>query len=179
VRLPNGIPEECAQAPGGDQPALQAVYLRGGFLEATDSYRMVRVPVVRDEGDQDGPIHPDALRLARERGRRLDCSREHHTVIPGFGGINRPTLETDQAPTFESLAESNTYEPMLRIALNAKFLLGIAEAFGVTNVILEVPPTTEYALAQAIRVVPTQADGCEAFLMPVALPRPSVSEDEE
>ena len=178
MRVPDGTPEECVQPLGGEQPALQAVYLRGEFLEATDSYRMVRVRVEREENDRDGPINPDALRLARERGRALDCSRENHTVIPGFGGINRPKLETDHAPTFETLAERNSYEPTLLVAINAKFLLGIAEAFGTHTVILEVPPTTERALAQAIHVVPSEDDGSEAYLMPVLVKRER-DEDEE
>ena len=171
MRVPDGKPEECAEAPTGDRPALEAVYLRGDFLEATDSYRIVRVRVERDEADEDGPIHPDALRLAREHGGKLDCSRENHTVIPGFGGINRPTLETEEAPTFASLAERSIYEPATRIAINARFLLGVAEAFGVESVVLEVPPTQEEAVVQAIRVVPIQPDGSEAYLMPVQMPR--------
>jgi hypothetical protein len=149
---------------------LQAVYLRGDYLEATDSYKIVRVAVERDEADEDGPINPEALRLAREHGGTLDCSRENHTVIPGFGGINRPKLE-EEAPTFESLAERSAYEPAVRIALSAEFLLGIAKAFGAQSVILEVPPTTEETVLQAIRVVPIEPDGSEAYLMPVQLPR--------
>jgi hypothetical protein len=79
--------------------------------------------------------------------------------------------ETEEAPTFESLAERSGYEPTTRIAINAEFLLGIAEAFGVKTVILEMPPTQEETVLQALHVVPIEPDGSEAYLMPVQLPR--------
>ena len=181
MRVPDGRPEECVWVPGVDdveRPALTAVYLRGDFLEATDSYRFVKVAVTREPDDEEGPIHPDALRLAREHGEFLDCSREHNTPIPGYGAINRPKPDPKEAPTYESLAEKSAYEPTTRIPINARLLLGIAEAFGTDVVILEVPPTTEEMISRALHVVPGDRwtrgdhdDGSEALLMPVAMPR--------
>lgn len=160
MKLERGRPEVCS-ADDPQRPALEAVYLRDGALEATDSYCIVRVPVMVEEGDLDGPINRLALELARKHTQgKLDCSRENHTVIPGVGGINRPKLERE-APTYEKLAAENRYDPTLKITLDPRLLLGVAEAMGTRYVTIDIPPHEKHA----IRI--TSDSGGEALLMPV------------
>lgn len=163
MRLPRGKPDVCV---GEDEsrPQLEVVYLRGEYLEVTDSYKFVKVKVERTPDDLDGPIPTLAFELAREHGLLIDCSRENHVVLPGLGAINRPALQKE-VPTYETIKTEVMNPPAQRISVNTKYLRQIAKAFGGgETVTLEIPAEGE---VKAMRVLPLGEDGTEAVLMPV------------
>lgn len=146
--VPKAEIEKAALQPGetdyASKPALQNVYLRGDWLEATNGLIVARVPVTRAVSEIDGAVAPLALKLAREQSPnksapQLDLGKQNYAVVPGVMGINR-TQPVTQPPTFEEL-KAKLFHPdegeTWRVALDVRYLYRLAEALGSSTVVLE------------------------------------------
>lgn len=188
MRVPDGRIENVAERSGkiGDRelPTIAHVYLHGEFLEATNSFVAVRVPVERDTNDKDGPISALLFDIARTiKQTVIDTSKAAVATIPGFAGINRfkPVQEWTYAGTAEKyLAGERPY----KVLIDPRLLAKVGEAFGVTGAL-----TLEFTgdPHDAVRVTPGPKpvtslvavhEGMEAILMPM-LQRPAEAPAEE
>lgn len=102
-----------------------------GVIEATDSYRLVSIPVEVEEGDTSGPVELDALRSQRKASKRepasLACNSSLRLEADGTTQEwNRHAV--GQWPKVEQLVPSNFSS--FTIGLNPTFLLELAKALG-------------------------------------------------
>jgi hypothetical protein len=116
------------------RPALASCYLRAGTagtgtLEATDSYKFVRVPVVMDEGDVEGFIPVEAFAAARKnRAGYLNCNGS--IEVPG--GPTFPRQDCGQFPDSTRLFPEQPVA--FTVGLNAKLLYELAQGLGTDTV---------------------------------------------
>jgi len=114
---------------------------RRGFLEGTDSYKLLRIPVELDDDDTEGFVPIDAITTARKlKADRITCNGSVRVV-----GADNVTAEYDrpdvgQFPSTDSLLD---VEPALyegerwTIGLNPLFLLELAMGMGAETITLE------------------------------------------
>lgn len=153
---------------------LGVVYLRGEFLEATDSYIAARVPVERQTGDVDGPIPLLAFELARRLAVGGAVPQlalgEHVAGLKGKAGVNRPKIDREP-PTYEKLG-ANWFDAVrpVRVAIDVRKLVQAAEAIGSNLVTLDVAQDSSVPLL----VTPYDLgrpgpdyEGAQAFVMPL------------
>jgi hypothetical protein len=172
VKLPQGRIEAIASK-SEERSVLHAVFLRGDYLEATDSYAFVKLHVERDTDDIDGPIALFAFELARaNRDWRLDCSQPDSVKLDPSGiTVPRPDIGGGKAPVYDEIvARMGIGEVAHRVCLNAAFLAAIEQALNIgwgNGVLIELPADSLHAA----RIVPTLASGGEevgeALLMPL------------
>lgn len=140
---------EKAVSKDASRPVLTRLYLRitgegadrKGFLEGTDSYKLVRVPVELDEADTEGFVPVDAITTARKvKSDRVSCNGTCRVV--GADGVvieyDRP--DVGQFPNTDSLLDLPPAQYDGRrwtIGLNPLYLLDLAMAMGAETVTLE------------------------------------------
>lgn len=131
------------------RPAIANLYLRivgegddrRGYLEGTDSYKLLRVPVELDEADTEGFVPTAAITAARKaRTDRISCNGSCRVVgvdgsvleLERYNGTNFPSTDQllDNVP---ARIEGDTW----RIGLNPLFLLELAMGMGAETVELE------------------------------------------
>jgi hypothetical protein len=111
----------------------------GGFVEATDSYKLVRLPVEFEEGDE-----PKAGLLPAEMfaGKRVDDIRlDDGQVVVSQGTetrtIPRPDNVGREFPDVDKLLEPVLAElGEFKVGLNAKYLYDLAQSMGTETVVL-------------------------------------------
>jgi hypothetical protein len=188
------IPEakiEKAVSKDATRPVLTRLYLRiservtgrgrsrrvhrEGHLEATDTYKLVRVPVKIADDDVQGFIPVEALTRARKQ--KLPEITAAEGVRVGDVTFDRPADGTfPDAPSFIPEDENIVF----RIGVNAVFLRELAEALGSDQVVLEFQGqevrtkggTLRGVLPEQrkpIRVSPLDQSGPVGVLMPVLL----------
>jgi len=193
VRFPLGAKIEKIASRDESRPVLTSLYLRivekksgrgrnrkverQGFLEATDSYKAIRVPVDLSDDDVEGFVPVEAITRARQR--KLEEIKANTGVRVGDVVFDRPT-----PGTWPVLAEIfDTEELVFSVGLNAAFLKDLAEGLGADHVRIEfqgVVVTTPGGKRRGIepnalkpyRVTPLGGGSpdAEAILMPVLLP---------
>jgi hypothetical protein len=171
-------PELCVSK-DKQRPVLTHLYLRivkgrgksakpVGTLEATDSYRAVRLPVTLDDGDTEGFIPADVYKAARKLGGWIQANDSLVTA----DGTTYPRPALGQWPKLEQLWPAETAE--LEVGLNALFLWELAQALGSEQVRLRFMPTEDGDPdnGRAILVEPLRGDGVaggQGLLMPIKL----------
>lgn len=138
------------------RPILHAFYLRvqesdgeqRGYLEATDSYKLARIPVELDEGDTEGFVTREAIEAARKmKYDHVFCngSLGVGNAIEPFVHFPRPELGT--FPDTDKLLE---LEPAtidgarFVFGINPRLLLELAEGMACETVELEFSCTKTY-----------------------------------
>lgn len=99
---------------------------RQGYLEATNSYILARIPVEVAEDDHEGYLPRQSLALARKQGEL-----EAHETVSKVGalGIDRPSREGHQWPDFDQLIPKDK-SIVAAVGINAKLLHELAQALG-------------------------------------------------
>lgn len=181
MQVPKTAKLEKAASRDQSRPVLTALNLRvdedgNGWLEATDSYKAVVIPVGVDEGDTPGMIPAAVLPEARKLAARRESVS--HVTVNGAAVL-------DNGATYERPVGKFPDIPQLRpdgyldfeIGVNARFLLDIAEAFGGSVVKLRLALDSQSGQPSNLRpilVEPSSAErgmdatrGGWAILMPV------------
>jgi len=153
------------------RPVLTHAFLRvdgeRATLEACDSYKLARIPVELEAGDEEGFVPVEALTTAR-KARAESVSVNGSVDIPGGPSFPRPEL--GQFPNAVQLFPDG--EVAFAVGVNAKFLHELAQGLGSETVRLEfVKVGDEPSALRPIVVRPIGGDAPEAdgLLMPVRL----------
>lgn len=196
---PKAKPEKCASR-DESRPVLTTVNLRvvkpagdvqpatdtspetfepgSGFLEATDSYKLVRVPVELEPGDVDGLISVESLQAARKSDRhnpRLSAG-EASADIPGGASYPRPF--GGQFPNVDSLVPAGAWgtksTTVWEIGFSAKLLYELAQGLGSDGVRISFQPSPDGTEPNPLRPITVRAlrDGdpdAVGILMPIRL----------
>lgn len=190
MRIPEAKPEK-AVTKDMTRPVLTRIYLRiservtgrgrsrrvhrEGYLEATDTYKLVRVPVKVNDDDVQGFIPVEALTRARKQ--KLPEITAAEGVRVGDVTFDRPTDgQFPDAPSFIPEDEKIVF----RVGVNAAFLHELADALGSDQVVLEFQGqevrTKGGALRgvlpeprKPIRVSPLSESGPVGVLMPILI----------
>lgn len=100
-------------------------------MVATNGGCMVVIPVTLDSNDKSGPIHTDALTVARKAAKKL---KQTDAEINANGVLNIPAAGIDmQRPSERGFVQWEQAVPKDRkvtVAFNAKMLKDIADAIG-------------------------------------------------
>ena len=173
MKVPQGtMPEKCASR-DKMRTAITEPYLKGGYLWATDSYSLTRIPVEVEDGDVDGFVTADALKMARK------ASGKNRPAIIGANGsqtvgeVTMPRPELGEFPNTEQLIPSDDREEIV-IGLNPKLLLNIAQALGADTVRIRIDadsPNMKPYVIEALQGSSLKGDDRMGLLMPVRLPR--------
>lgn len=178
MKLPLSGRVEAAVATDQSRPVLTRVFLRiletktgrghnrktkrEGWLEATDSYLLIQVPVELDDDDTEGMIPIEALAEARLANRELAADGEIR--IQGYGKLT--TFLRPEMGKFPDTTKLFTDDPPIAsVGLNAKFLAKLAKGLGTDTVRLDL-----MGPRKAIRVTPASGSGGRGLLMPIVLP---------
>jgi len=169
---------EAVPSKDTSRPVLTCLYLRveengEGWLEATDSYKAVRIPVLTEEGDTDGLIPVEALKEARKQSRTekrgaVEMAVNGSVVTPNGGQYERPEGTWPKLPELWP-DETAKFE----IGFSARFLWELAQAFGEDTVRLSFTagPNGDPQNLRPIHVTPLRGDvpGAKGLLMPIRL----------
>lgn len=142
--------EKCA-ATSPTRYAMDVVYLdlqdkKHPVAVATDGKVLAVVPVELEDGDEAGMIPIEALKEARRGAGRGDTARiEVNGTLRAWGKKGPVTYERpDDVPFPDWRAvtkhEAQTTDKSLRVCLNAKLLLNLAQALGSDSVELRFQP---------------------------------------
>lgn len=141
-RVPN-VAKVCGK--DASRPVLMACYLDAdrAVLEATDSYKLVSVPVEVAEGDVSGLIPAAAVAaLVKTCGKRspggiLDCSDAGRVSLADGSGVFQTWPRPDgQWPDIPRLIPAEDARSGFQVRLNAKLLLELAQGLGGEDVTL-------------------------------------------
>lgn len=150
-----------ATANDGDRSPVSYVHLAGDSLVATTRYVLARVPVIREAGDEDGPIRPEAVKAAC-RAKTADGLATLTAADPP--ALAQPWAWKDGGKLIPAGA------PAFTVTINARYLHDLALALGASDdvVTLDFPPGADDrpAADRAIRVT-TRNDGPVGAIMPV------------
>lgn len=170
---------EAAADQEGRYPTLKCVYLRGKFLEATDSYMFGKVPVERQKGDRNGAIPLEALAEARRLGGDLVLDNGTAQIKANDRTVSFDRPRAKKFPAYNTLSKKHEEPPVGTVRLNVQLLARAAKALGVDHVEIEI---VEPNKPVRIRPLPTTIydksgrtvvrDGAEALLMPIRTPEP-------
>jgi hypothetical protein len=122
------------------RPVLASAYLRvvepateaepgSGYLEATDSFKLARVPVELEVGDVEGFIPPAALIEAR-KADRLTPRLEANGTCDVPGGPSFPRPEPGQPVNVDQLLPVEDDLHSFEVGLSPKLLLELAQGMG-------------------------------------------------
>jgi len=150
------------------------------LLVAIDGHCLAAVPCITDEGDTEGPITVDAIKLASKVAKRHKTAEiqigvsNAHQLVDGTS-IPRPAINV-HGKVFPPWRESvPSYRPgtdgTVSIALNAALLAALAKALGNDIVRLTFPmPTTGDGMTDTI-YVETVIGRAWGLLMPYRWPQ--------
>lgn len=137
-------PELCV-SDDKNRYAIALPYLRGSQLLATDGKKLVIIPIELSDGDTDGYISSEALKLSRKSKRspsEVFCAEKALIPsIPDAPTLVRPNQSNSTYPTVSAVdptvngEQYKAYRPT--VAINARFLWELAQAMGTENVVLE------------------------------------------
>lgn len=132
----------------GDRLALQHPRLDAekGFLEATNTYALVRYPVEVEEGDRTGYVPAEALKGAAKIQRKqfrneLYISVGEQVHVRMGPTYPQPLAPDTKFPDFEQLIPENLSE--FSIGVNAKLLYDLSRALGANHDTVELRFTTD------------------------------------
>lgn len=178
--VPKGKIEKAVATEKSGRYVLQHVHLKtdpdgSRWLEATDSYKLVRVPAEQADDDADGLIPAAAFveaRKVRTGGSVSSTTDGAVSYTLKAGGTAATRLGEGQFPKSEQLFPVD--EPVFTVGLNARYLLDIAEALGANldNVVIAFAPDKgDPSKPSALRpmVVTGQQSEGKALLMPVRI----------
>jgi DNA polymerase III sliding clamp (beta) subunit (PCNA family) len=147
-----------------------------GYLCATDSYKLVMIPVELEAGDVAGPVPLEAVKAAIK-----DCHGHVHAngsaALPDGRSYPRPNGQFPNA-----LALMPTDDPTTKrfeVGVSAKYLADVAAAMGTETVRLSFLVTDEGIQLRPILVTPlhgscargsrSPVEGAKAIVMPIRL----------
>jgi len=159
-------------------PPQAGVWLRQGALEVVGDYWAAQVSVLDTDGDVEGPIEPDALRLARDSESPLQATNDT-LRIPGRATFERDPLAWVRRCGYQELREqllAQLPQPT-RFTIDTRALVELAGALDAHQGLVEIELRAPHA-ALVIRPIIREGyyddsdhDGqpdprCEALLMP-------------
>lgn len=146
MRVPTKAKVEKVASKDQTRPVICNTYLRviepptdsgeldgRGYLEATDSYKLIRVPVELESGDVDGFVPPEVLTAARKVNRH-DPRIEANGSLDIPNGPSFPRPELGQFPNVDQLLPDETSLADFSIGVNARFLFELAQGLGTDTV---------------------------------------------
>lgn len=130
---------EVESAPGEGSPTRKDA--RRGWLQATNSYTLVRVPVVLSDDDTPGFIPADAVRSAqkvRTRSSEVEVLSANGTarVVSDGSAVEYVRPNAGQFPNVEQLIPPTITDPSATrcVTFNVKHLVDLAAALGAEDV---------------------------------------------
>jgi DNA polymerase III sliding clamp (beta) subunit (PCNA family) len=142
-----------------------------GYLCATDSYKLVLIPVELEEGDVAGPVPLEAVKAAIK-----DCHGYVHAngaaALPDGPSYPRPDGKFPDALALLPDTDARRFE----VGVSAKYLADVAAAMGTETVRLSFLVTDEGIQLRPILVTPLAGagkrgavEGARAIVMPIRL----------
>lgn len=146
---------------------LAQPYLEGDSLVATNGRCLVMLPVVREDGDEDGRISAQALAAARKlvkHSGEISIHANGAQVLADGTSLPRATLESHgKFPNWKQVVPKLTeISHPHRITLNAKYLYEIAQAMGAEAITLSIQDENSAAV-----ITSSANPGAIGVLMPV------------
>lgn len=159
-----------------NRPVMENPYLReqnGRWeLQATDSYKLVAIPVEVSEGDTEGAIPVSAVKgtdsVGKDGIRRIAANGSVSYASKSGGEVTLPRPDKGAFPNFDQLVPAYTHNGTheFQIAFNAKMLYELAQALGDDQVVL-----TMQSPLRPIGVRPRSTDNdAYGLVMPVRIP---------
>lgn len=175
MKVPNSKIEKVASR-DLSRPVLCALHLRisedrkVAHLEATDSYKAVRIPVEIEDQDEAGLVSIDAIAAARKiKGTDAQivlCGEDLNVPLAGQRFTRPDYGEFANLPQlWPEPAELSSFE----VGLNAKFLYELAQGLGSDTVRIRfhAAPDGSPSPLRSMLVRPNRLDGGEGILMPM------------
>lgn len=167
---------EASASKDQTRPVLTHLYLRItgegdariGRLEATDSYKLVSIPVEVEDGDTEGFIPVEVLKAARKASRGSSAVQiEANGGLVIEDGTTYPRPEPGTWPKTDQLIPTDTTE--FEVGLSARFLWDLAQAFGDDRVVVKFTAAKDGSPdpLRPIHVRPMGSAEGVAILMPV------------
>lgn len=136
MRFPEGTKLEKVASKDKSRPVLTHAFLRieegdsgrKGWLEATDSYKLARIPVEVEADDKEGFVPVSALKAARE-AKTFEVAVNGDVVAEVEGG--QLTLTQPKTGTFPDVPSILPKEKIaFEVGINATFLKDLTDAIG-------------------------------------------------